>query len=190
MSIEADLKLEYYLLTQLHIDYDPSCFGNNEESTLSEMLENTTFDVDYLVSQIDENHRLFCSLLIEFGQEDTKNPKPLKYRCELFGTFSIDPVIGEEKINKLLPLNPVAILYGIARGFLGPIISRGPVGDYFLPTVNFYEVQKRKIQKHETSNASRKKRSTKTKKAITQKRISTPKKTVRKKKTKKSAKND
>ena len=70
-----------------------------------------------------------------------------RLEVKLAGFFSLPKDTEEELIGRLIPLNCLVILYGIARGIVAQatgMVARGP---FMLPPVNFieyWEKQKRK----------------------------------------------
>ncbi|MEW6238081.1 MAG: hypothetical protein AB1656_22050 [Candidatus Omnitrophota bacterium] len=169
MSIQADLQIVHYLVTKIHVEFNPIYFRGKEESTILSDIKMIDPDIDFYVSPIDEKNELYSNLTVNLGIEDRDKPTPLKYSLELFGVFSIKPETSEDLRNKLLPLNPAAMLYGIARGVLGQILGQGPLKDYVLPSVNFAEIYKRKLLKVIKEKSVAKAKKTKSKRPLREK---------------------
>ena len=66
-----------------------------------------------------------------------------KVRVRLVGYFSLPTGTDESLVNTLVPLNCLAIMFGIARGIVGQATGFVPGGPLLLPPVNFVdEMQK------------------------------------------------
>lgn len=68
-------------------------------------------------------------------------------RVELVGLFHLPDDFDEEMVQRLVPLNCLAILYGIARGVVAQSTGMMPGGAFMLPPVNFVEAVKQKKTK-------------------------------------------
>ena len=55
------------------------------------------------------------------------------------GVFDLPEDTPEDLVNKLVPLNCLAILHGFARGVVAQITGLNPGGPFLLPAVNFVE---------------------------------------------------
>jgi len=170
MSIQADLQIVYYLVTKIHVEFNPIYFKGKEESSILPEIEKIDPDIDFYVSPIDEKKlKLYSNLTVHLGMDERDQPTPLKYSLELFGVFSLKPDMSEDSRNKLLPLNPAAMLYGVARGVLGQIMGQSPLKEYVLPSVNFTEIYKRKLQKITEEKRVVKSKKTKRKRPVKEK---------------------
>ena len=70
---------------------------------------------------------------------------PYQIAFKISGFFSFPPDTEEETIQKMVGLNALAVLYGIARGVVAQVTANGPHGKFILPTVNFVEMLKKKV---------------------------------------------
>jgi preprotein translocase subunit SecB len=65
----------------------------------------------------------------------------------LRGLFAFHPGAPKELINKLVPANCLAVLYGIARGFVLQDTGACPGGGFLLPTLDMYAIVEQKKAK-------------------------------------------
>lgn len=78
-----------------------------------------------------------------------KNKKfttPYQVSFSITGFFSFAAGTDEATINRMIGLNGLAVLYGLARGIVAQVTANGPYGKFILPTVNFVELLKRKAK--------------------------------------------
>lgn len=66
---------------------------------------------------------------------------------KITGFFSFTEGTDEQTIERMIPLNGPAILYGIARGVVAQATGSSIHDKFILPTVNFVEVTKRQAKK-------------------------------------------
>ncbi len=73
------------------------------------------------------------------------------------GFFSFAKGTDEQMIEKMIPLNGLAILYGIARGVVAQATANSMHEKFILPTVNLVEATKEQVGKKVVKGSSRKK---------------------------------
>lgn len=69
-----------------------------------------------------------------------------RIRIVLWGQFLFAPDATQELIDTLIPLNPLSILYGVARGVVAICTGTSPAGSFTLPVVDFHQVVEAKHQ--------------------------------------------
>jgi preprotein translocase subunit SecB len=74
-------------------------------------------------------------------------------RVALVGLFHLPDDTDKELVEKLVPLNCYAILYGIARGTVAQATGMVPGGPFMLPAVNFVETLKQKKKREPKEEA-------------------------------------
>ena len=82
---------------------------------------------------------------------------PYYSSISLTGLFKFLEETDEDTIAKMIHLNGLSILYGIARGIVSQATSTCTYGKYILPTINFIEVIKRQSTKKALKKKSKKK---------------------------------
>ncbi len=69
-----------------------------------------------------------------------------RVKVVLCGDFSRGSDADEETFLRLVPMNCLAILHGIARGVLLSATATCPSGPFLLPTVNYVDLVDRKVK--------------------------------------------
>ncbi|MBZ0255242.1 protein-export chaperone SecB [bacterium] len=152
MKTLSGLQLKSHLITQLKVDYNFEFFSSDNDVSVEEMMKHQELDIDFDCYRRKDGV-LTAHLSFSTGYESNKNAYPIKYAFQIYGNFDVnEEILSDEELKKLLPLNPVAMLYGIARGILSPIFIQGLVPQYTLPTINFTEVLKQKIEKEKAKS--------------------------------------
>ncbi len=153
MKSLSGLQLKNYLVTQLKVDYNLDFFSSDKNVSAEDIIQNQEMDIDFECYRRKDGV-ITAHLSFSIGYESNKGSFPVKYAFQIYGNFEVNnEVISDDELHKLLPLNPVAMLYGIARGILCPIFSQGLLPQYTLPTINFSEVLKQKIVKEKEKSA-------------------------------------
>lgn len=70
----------------------------------------------------------------------------------LVGLFHLPDDVDESLVSTLVPLNCLAILYGIARGVVAQATGMVPGGPFMLPPVNFVEFMKKRRSRKRTAD--------------------------------------
>lgn len=145
MKNASGLQLTDYLITSISIKLNQNYFHGDQDQKIIDFLEEHDLDIDFDCYQNqDDKSSLLTTLRVSLGNEDD----PLSYSFDMYGKFSVDyKKIDEEELQKLLPLNPVSMLYSIARGITCPLFAKSPMPDYVLPTINFASVLKEKAER-------------------------------------------
>jgi preprotein translocase subunit SecB len=95
-------------------------------------------------------------------------------RCRLsfglVGFFSVAPDADDKVKNDMVFGNAPLILFGIARQVAAEVTANGPYGKVILPTVNFQEVFRRKVQAVPPSSAAQFKASDKPARGLSRRR--------------------
>ena len=138
MSIISHLQLDRFRLLELVIESDPK------------------FDYDLPEGEYRPNKVKFDFLtrkddpaISRFHLEVETRPKGdncayRRVRIKVDGIFKLDGEASDE-VKKILPMAPLSILYGMARGIVANASSLGP-RPLLLPSVNFLKWLKRKVK--------------------------------------------
>ena len=101
-----------------------------------------TVDVDVRKRR---NHWDFrVSLDVTFTPKPDETCRMGRIHIAVVGLFHLPDETDEALVEKLVPLNCYAILYGIARGVVAQATGMVPGGPFMIPAVNFVETLKQK----------------------------------------------
>jgi preprotein translocase subunit SecB len=123
-------QLEDYVLTRLHLDFIPP-----QEDEVQINQARSAFDYSVGVHQ-KEKHRYRLEFRVKCHEADSKGNKVgYELETEIVGFFSFNESDPKEKMEMLVRLNGVSILYGILRGIVATASGSFPAGKFLLPTV-------------------------------------------------------
>lgn len=128
-------QLDEFFLTKLHLDFRPPEKGNAEVTQAG-----CTFDYA-VATHHEEAHRY--RLIFRVGcKEAAKDGTEVgnSVQAEIVGLFSFNPSDSKDKMDTLIRINGVSILYGILRGIVATTTGAFPGGKFLLPTVMPQEV--------------------------------------------------
>jgi len=89
--------------------------------------------------------RFLVRLTVDLGEESGRS-LPYQIHLAVFAAFDATNDSNNTLIEQLVATNAAPILYGIARGIIGQATAQAIHGPYVLPTVNFIELAKKKVQ--------------------------------------------
>jgi preprotein translocase subunit SecB len=133
------LQLEDFHLLKLQIDVNEKF--NPENKVSIEYESHFSFDV------LKAEDRLLFKVPLDVTIKATraiKNCNIKKIRIKLEGYFSFEEHTPQTEINKYVPLNCLATLYGIARGIIANSTGSIPGPKFILPNVNLVELLRQK----------------------------------------------
>lgn len=155
MNPISPLQLRDYFIESLHVDANIGFSPKEGEAYTSDLSVNFDFkkkdeapvfriDLDVIVNPTDEGFR--------------RAAYRLRIKTQTFLEF--DPSFPESDIPNLLGPNGLAMAYSIVRGIVGQATGTSLHGKFVLPTVNFVELIKAKVQGQSKNEfpTSRKKR--------------------------------
>ncbi len=141
--MNAILQLEDYRLTRLVIEANTDVV--REEGKNSEV----NILVDFDVLKAKDEPRFLVPMI--FKMKPGKNKKYCSFKkieVEIDGYFRLSPEATEEEERNLIPYNCLAIIYGLMRGIIANNTGKLPGGVIILPTMNFLNVIRAKIEEN------------------------------------------
>lgn len=136
------MQLKDFRLIHLLIDAN-----ENYSADVTRQVEfETSYDYDVYKSTEGQTFKISLSIRIK----PVRNRKYFSYKkieIKLEGIFSFPPDTKDEIIEKLVPLNCLAILHGLARGIVSSVTGNTQGGKFLLPTMNFVEEINEKVKK-------------------------------------------
>ena len=85
----------------------------------------------------DDASQFQLVLTVSFKRKAKKPPVPYSGSIKVAGHFSVDPSVPKERMEMLLMVNGLSMLYSSAREHVLSVTSRGPWPPLFIPTVSF-----------------------------------------------------
>jgi len=143
MKATSPLQLERYRLEKLVIDFSDEWLQaeNTEPDDPTAYEVRTDFDV-----YRSEDEMFLVRLSVESRPEsDSPTPRFNEVSVVVWGMFSLTAGTEEETKQQLIPYNCVAILHGLARGVITSATGACVAGPFLLPTINYLEVIKQKV---------------------------------------------
>lgn len=139
----ALLNFEEYFVEEISVKTNPQFEkkGQNEgEIAISFDIKRKDMEPRFMIPmEIKLNH----------SKKDSFNA-PYQVMLKITGFFSFPKGTDEETIHKMIGLNGLSILYGVARGVVAQATGNCPHGKFILPSVNFIELMKAKSKKTHT----------------------------------------
>jgi len=133
-DIYSDLRMQSYVVTQLHMDVDPARELDASEGSLA-----LDFDVRQKPDS-DDDFLLELTVTVNPDEEDYES-HGFRFVCGVAGFFEIGR-LKESHPDSWRPLllnNGLSILYGVARIQIDGLSSVAPMGRFMLPCVNMQE---------------------------------------------------
>ena len=142
----SPLHLDHFWVEELIVKSTPPGPGGSHPKKEQYLFREVDFDVEHH----SEKNLFRVRLVVEIEADpDANTPPPLsQFRIVILGIFSFSEGTDQEFIDKITPLNQVAILYGIARGLAASIPIMERTGALLLPSVNFLEVLRMKTEEN------------------------------------------
>jgi len=104
-------------------------------------------ELDFDILKNAEHPAFRVKLTVEIrGANDGAYSAFRRVRIVLWGEFLFPLDATQEVIDSLIPLNPLSILYGVARGIVAASTGTSPAGNFTLPVVDFIQVLEAKQQ--------------------------------------------
>jgi preprotein translocase subunit SecB len=137
------LNFEEYFVEEIYVKAKPKFEkkGRNEgEIAISFDIKRKDMELRFMIPmEIKLNH----------SKKDSFNA-PYQVILKITGFFSFPKGTDEETIHKMIGLNGLSILYGVARGVIAQATANCPHGKFILPSVNFIELMKSKMKRPRT----------------------------------------
>jgi preprotein translocase subunit SecB len=118
-------------------EYDPS------QKTAS------AIDVDFDVQQDEastRDYRISMRIQLAANGYTAEENAPYTVDMTIIGYFTFAEGTTEDVSQKMIYINGPAILFGIARGITGQATGASRHGQFVLPTVNFIEIEKARLE--------------------------------------------
>lgn len=142
-EILSPLQLRDYHVLDFHLNVNDK-FKKIKQNSLK---ENILFDYSFQKHQSKDNWFRII-LYIETNTTNVIRQKtPYSIKLSIGGIFELEASFPDELKKKILLPNGIAMTYSIARGMVAEVTSASINGKYILPTINFIEVIKRKLNK-------------------------------------------
>lgn len=133
-SFYSDLRMESYVVTQLHMDVDPMRDHDASEGELS-----LDFDVR---QKPDTDDDILLELTVSVNSDDEDyEAHGFRFGCKVAGFFDVTSLKSAhpDSWKGLMLSNGLSILYGVARVHIDSLSSTAPIGRFVLPCVNMRE---------------------------------------------------
>ncbi|MEA5075928.1 MAG: hypothetical protein VB139_06210 [Coriobacteriia bacterium] len=133
-DIYSDLRMQSYVVTQLHMDVDPARELDASEGSLS-----LDFDVRRK-PDTDDDFLLELTVSVNSDDDDYET-HGFRFVCGIAGFFDVAPLkeTHPDSWYSLMLNNGLSILYGVARVQIDGLSSVAPMGRFMLPCVNMQE---------------------------------------------------
>jgi preprotein translocase subunit SecB len=133
-DIYSDLRMLNYVVTQLHMQVDPTREIVADEGSLS-----LDFDVRQK-PEADDDLLLELTVSVNSDDEDFES-RGFRFACTIAGFFDLQDFKAAHP-DAWMPLflnNGLGILYGVARVHIDSLSAVAPTGRFVLPCVNMNE---------------------------------------------------
>ncbi len=140
--MQALLNINDYVVDELMVKGNP-VFRKSEKEQKGQL------DIALNFRRGDKAPRSFMiSMIIEISKsKDARANYPYFLYLKIDGFFVFSEKADEATMQKMIGLNGVSVLFGIARGVVAQATANGAHGKFILPTINFVEMIKRSGKK-------------------------------------------
>ena len=108
--------------------------------------------VDIKVRKRSDAQSFRIRLTMRFTPAEGKQCRYSRIAFKTIGIFELPDDAAEDLIKAVIPLNCLAILHGFARGVIAQITGLNDGGPFLLPTTNFHDALKQKIDNRTRQN--------------------------------------
>ncbi len=131
------LNINDYVVDELTVRGNPT-FRKSEKEQKGQL------DIGLSFKRKHKEPRSFMiSMVIEISKsKDAGANYPYYVYLRIDGFFEFSEKADEETMQKMISLNGVSVLFGIARGVVAQVTANGAHGKFILPTINFVEMIK------------------------------------------------
>lgn len=109
----------------------------------------SAIDVDFTVQQdevLTRDYRITMRIQLATSGYTAEENAPYTVDMKILGYFTFADGTNDEVSRKMIYINGPAILFGIARGIAGQATGASKHGQFVLPTVNFVEIEKARLE--------------------------------------------
>ena len=139
----SQMQLRDYALLLLNVEANPKF--NPEKNQHSESSMGINFNFFKKEKEDEKAFRIELDVVVNTDEKIFRN-SPYRIRIKLQSFIEFDKNIEEKNIAPLLMQNGLAMTYSIARGIVGQATGTSLHNKFLLPTVNFVELIKNKIE--------------------------------------------
>jgi preprotein translocase subunit SecB len=134
--MQAQLNIDDYVVEELTIRGNPAYQKTAKE-------REAQIDITFSVKRKGKNPLYLITMAIELNKSKKAFTDNAYYvYLKINGFFSFPKGVSEETMQKMIGLNGVVMLFGIARGMVAQATANGAHGKFVLPAVNFVELIK------------------------------------------------
>lgn len=140
-NVIAQLQLRDYYLTLLNVEANHN-FKSEEGKPIHSIMG---VDFNFYKKKDEPKFKIVLDIFVNLKDEDFKKSE-YRIRIKVDSFLEFDPSFPEKDIPHLLVPNGLAMTYSIARGIVGQATGTSLHGKFLLPSVNFIELIKNKIE--------------------------------------------
>jgi preprotein translocase subunit SecB len=147
----SKFQLDRYVLDAITVEANTKL---NRE--IKEHVANIETNVAVVANEKDARRyvvKMAINIVPQEGKEAEFVAYAVKVRGRAFFVFEKPP--AKEDADHVLGLNGAAMLYGLLRGQVAQLTAQGPHRQMLLPTLSFFEIQKRSANKPEPVEAAK-----------------------------------
>ena len=134
--MQALLNINDYVVEELTVK------GNSDYQKPAKVLEGQ-IDIDFNAKRKDKEPLFMITMFIELNKsKQAFANNPYYVYLKINGFFGFPKGTDEETMQKMISLNGLVMLYGVARGVIAQVTANGAHGKFVLPAVNFIELIK------------------------------------------------
>ena len=135
--MQAQLNINDYVVEELTV-------RGNADYKKTEKAHEGQIDIAFNAKRKDKEPLFMITMLIELNKskQDFANNAYYVF-IKINGFFGFPKDTGEETMQKMISLNGLVMLYGMARGVVAQATANGAHGKFILPAVNFIELIKK-----------------------------------------------
>ncbi len=114
----------------------------------------SAIDVDFDVQQDEvstRDYRISMRIQLAANGYTAEENAPYTVDMTIIGYFTFTEGTTEDVSQKMIYINGPAILFGIARGIMGQATGASKHGQFVLPTVNFVEIEKARLEREKAT---------------------------------------
>ena len=147
--MQALLNIDDYVVE----DFD---IATNEDYKRPQKDEASGMAISFDIKRKGKEPLFMLTLKVDLNKsERSASCGPYRLSLRISGFFSFTESVDEETMHRMIGLNGISILYGLARGAVAQFTATCRHGKFLLPSVNFVELLKEKAEKPEESPSKR-----------------------------------
>lgn len=142
--MKAIMQLENYSVENVKFTINKDSYYaniNDKDST-------DAYDFGFEIFKSADGDKFLVEFNMSCNEAEENAGSPYSFSLTINGIFGFEKDVSKEAMEKMVGLNCVSILYGLARGIIAQISAHTPKGKIILPTVNFVEYFKNKLNEN------------------------------------------